>query len=42
MGPIAGRLVAEFVVDGKASLDLHGFRFARFAEGATGQPRSVL
>jgi glycine/D-amino acid oxidase-like deaminating enzyme len=42
MGPIAGRLVAELVVDGKPSLDLHGFRFARFAEGATGQPRSVL
>jgi glycine/D-amino acid oxidase-like deaminating enzyme len=42
MGPIAGRLVAELVVDGKASLDLHGFRFTRFAEGATGQPRSVL
>jgi glycine/D-amino acid oxidase-like deaminating enzyme len=42
MGPIAGRLVAELVVDGKPSLDLHGFRFSRFAEGATGQPRSVL
>src|SRR5262249_31158996 len=25
MGPIAGRLVAELVVDGKPSLDLHGF-----------------
>jgi glycine/D-amino acid oxidase-like deaminating enzyme len=42
MGPIAGRLVAELVVDGKPSLDLHGFRFSRFAEGASGQPRSVL
>jgi glycine/D-amino acid oxidase-like deaminating enzyme len=42
MGPIAGRLVAELVVDGKASLDLHGFRFSRFAEGAVGEPRSVL
>ena len=28
MGPIAGRLVAELVVDGKPSLDLHGFRFS--------------
>jgi glycine/D-amino acid oxidase-like deaminating enzyme len=42
MGPIAGRLVAELVVDGKASLDLHGFRFSRFAEGAVAEPRSVL
>jgi glycine/D-amino acid oxidase-like deaminating enzyme len=42
MGPIAGRLVAELVVDGKPSLDLHGFRFSRFAEGAIGPPRSVL
>jgi glycine/D-amino acid oxidase-like deaminating enzyme len=42
MGPIAGRLVAELLLDGKASLDLHGFRLSRFAEGAVGQPRSVL
>jgi glycine/D-amino acid oxidase-like deaminating enzyme len=42
MGPIAGRLMAELVLDGKPSLDLHGFRFSRFAEGAAGEPRSVL
>jgi len=42
MGPIAGRLVAELVVDGKTSLDIHGFRFSRFAEGAVGKPRNVL
>jgi len=42
MGPIAGRLVAELVADGKASLDLSGFRLARFAEGTAGAPRSVL
>jgi glycine/D-amino acid oxidase-like deaminating enzyme len=42
MGPIAGRLVSELVVDGKASLDIAGFRFSRFAEGATGRPRNVL
>jgi glycine/D-amino acid oxidase-like deaminating enzyme len=42
MGPIAGRLMAELVVDGKTSLDLHGFRFSRFAEGAVPQPRAVL
>jgi glycine/D-amino acid oxidase-like deaminating enzyme len=42
MGPIAGRLVAELIVDGKPSLDLHGFRFSRFAEGVPGKPHSVL
>jgi glycine/D-amino acid oxidase-like deaminating enzyme len=42
MGPIAGRLVAELIVDGKTSLDLTGFRFSRFAEGAVGKPRNVL
>jgi glycine/D-amino acid oxidase-like deaminating enzyme len=42
MGPIAGRLVAELIVDGKTSLDVAGFRFSRFAEGAIGKPRNVL
>lgn len=42
MGPIVGRLVAELIADGKPSLDIHGFRFSRFAEGAWGKPRSVL
>ena len=42
MGPIVGRLVAELVTDGKPSLDLRPFRLSRFAEGATGKPRSVL
>jgi glycine/D-amino acid oxidase-like deaminating enzyme len=42
MGPIAGRLVAELIVDGKPSLDISGFRFSRFAEGAIGKPRNVL
>ena len=42
MGPIVGRLVAELVTDGRPSLDLRPFRFARFAEGAVGRPRSVL
>jgi glycine/D-amino acid oxidase-like deaminating enzyme len=39
---IAGRLVAELIVDGKTSLDITGFRFSRFAEGAIGRPRNVL
>jgi hypothetical protein len=42
MGPIAGRLVAELIVDGKTSLDIAPFRFSRFAEGAIGRPRNVL
>ena len=42
MGPIAGRLVSELIVDGKPSLDLAAFRFSRFAEGAIGRPRNVL
>ena len=42
MGPIAGRLVSELIVDGKPSLDISGFRHARFAEGAIGKPRNVL
>lgn len=33
LGPLAGRLVAELVVDGRASEDLHPLRLARFAEG---------
>lgn len=42
MGPIAGRLVSELIVDGKTSLDISGFRYSRFAEGAIGKPRNVL
>jgi glycine/D-amino acid oxidase-like deaminating enzyme len=42
MGPIAGRLVSELIVDGKPSLDLAPFRFTRFVEGAIGKPRNVL
>ena len=42
MGPIAGRLVSELIVDGKPSLDITGFRFSRFADGAIGRPRNVL
>jgi glycine/D-amino acid oxidase-like deaminating enzyme len=42
VGPIAGRLVSELILDGKPSLDLSAFRFSRFAEGAIGPPRNVL
>ena len=33
IGPIAGRLMAELIADGKPSLDLQAFRYARFADG---------
>jgi glycine/D-amino acid oxidase-like deaminating enzyme len=42
MGPVAGRLVSELIVDGKPSLDITAFRFSRFADGAIGKPRNVL
>ncbi|HEY7519985.1 MAG TPA: FAD-binding oxidoreductase [Methylomirabilota bacterium] len=42
LGPIAGRLISELILDGKPSLDITGFRFSRFAEGAIGKPRNVL
>jgi glycine/D-amino acid oxidase-like deaminating enzyme len=42
MGPIAGRLVSELIVDGKPAHDIAAFRFSRFAEGAIGKPRNVL
>lgn len=42
MGPILGRLMAELAADGKTSLDIHGFRFSRFAEGAMQGARSIL
>ena len=42
MGPMAGRLVSELILDGVPSLDLHPFRLARFAEGALAEPRAVL
>ena len=30
LGPITGRLMAEWIVDGKPSMDLHGVRWTRF------------
>ena len=42
LGPIAGRLVAELVSEGKSSLDIRNFRFSRFEEGDIAEARSVL
>ena len=41
MGPIVGRLLAEQIVDGRPSLDLHPFRLGRFADGTYRKPRLV-
>jgi glycine/D-amino acid oxidase-like deaminating enzyme len=40
--PASGRLIAELLVDGRASLDIHAFRPSRFADGIVEPPRSVL
>jgi glycine/D-amino acid oxidase-like deaminating enzyme len=37
MGPIVGKLTSEIIVDGRPSIDLSAFRFARFAEGRVGR-----
>ena len=42
MGPIVGRLVSELVVDGRASMDLSAFRFARFTDGSELVPHTVV
>jgi glycine/D-amino acid oxidase-like deaminating enzyme len=42
MGPIAGRLMAELIVDGQPSIPIDGMEFSRFAEGRVGKPRSVV
>jgi glycine/D-amino acid oxidase-like deaminating enzyme len=42
MGPIAGKLISEMILDGKPSLDVHALRYSRFKEGDVGKPRNVL
>jgi sarcosine oxidase subunit beta len=42
-GPIAGLLMAELILDGKAhSLDIHQLRFSRFAEGDLVKEHNVV
>jgi len=41
IGPIAGRLMTEVIVDGKASLDIGDFHFSRFAEPQTRTGQAV-
>ncbi|RQS14532.1 FAD-binding oxidoreductase [Burkholderia sp. Bp9002] len=42
MGPIVGRLLAEWVDTGAPSLDLAAFRARRFVDGTMVRPRSML
>ena len=42
MGPIAGKLLAEWIDEGRPSLDLTEFRLRRFFDGTMKRPRSML
>jgi len=42
LAPIAARLTAELILDGKPSLEIRGFRFTRFWEGDMAEPRVSL
>ncbi len=42
LGPIAGKLVSEIILDGKSSIDLHKMRHSRFREGDLEKARSVV
>ncbi len=42
MGPIVGKLLAEWIDEGRASLDLREFRLQRFFDGTMKRPRSML
>ena len=42
LGPIAGKLTAELIVEGQPSLAIHHMDYARFAEGRIGKPKNVV
>ncbi|HXZ09350.1 MAG TPA: FAD-binding oxidoreductase [Paraburkholderia sp.] len=42
MGPIVGKLLAEWIDEGRPSLDLAEFRLQRFFDGTMKRPRSML
>lgn len=42
LGPVAGKLMSELIVDGQPSLDLHDLSYSRFKEGRVGRPKSVV
>ena len=42
-GPVAGLLMAELILDGRAhSLDIRQLRFSRFAEGDLAREHNVV
>jgi glycine/D-amino acid oxidase-like deaminating enzyme len=42
LGPIAGKLVAELILDGRPSIDIYPLTYSRFKEGRAGKPKNVL
>ena len=42
LGPSVGKQIAEWILDGKSSLELAAFRLSRFAEGATSTANKAL
>ena len=42
MGPGAGLLMSELIMDGKARVDMTPFRLSRFTDGSKLAPYSVL
>jgi glycine/D-amino acid oxidase-like deaminating enzyme len=42
MGPIVGRVTAETILQGKASIDIEAFRLSRFHDGSSIAPANVV
>jgi sarcosine oxidase subunit beta len=42
MGPIVGRLLAEYIADGKPSIDIEHYNFRRFARGELLTEKAVI
>lgn len=42
MGPIVGKLLAEYIADGKPSMDIEHYNFRRFARGELLTEKAVI
>lgn len=42
LGPVAGKLMSELILDGQPSIDIHPLTHGRFTEGRVGKPKNVL
>jgi len=42
MGPIVGRLLAEYIADGKPSIDIEHYNYRRFARGELLTEKAVI